>query len=79
MKITLKGTEDTIGIITERGKYELLEAMQNQEGKENVFPMTIEMPCDLAYLFTRYEQFPEKSLPCGCGDPEHWVVKYQLN
>ena len=79
MKITLRNTEDKIGILAESGKWFLIEGMKKAVGENKVFPMTIEMPCGMIYLYPNYKVFPEQSIPCGCGDEEEWVIKYELN
>ena len=79
MKITLKDTPDKIAIVARAGKFSLIEEMKNAIRPYEVFPMTIEMPCGLLYLYPNYKVFPEQSLQCNCGDEEEWVIKYELN
>uniref|UniRef100_A0A6M3K8Z8 Uncharacterized protein n=2 Tax=viral metagenome TaxID=1070528 RepID=A0A6M3K8Z8_9ZZZZ len=49
-----------------------ISGMSMPEG-DNVFPLWIVMPCGEMYK----GGVPEKSLPCTCGNPEHWFVKYE--
>jgi hypothetical protein len=43
----------------------------NQEKK-----LYTKLPCGLEYVFT-YDDFPNETMPCKCGNPDHFVVKYE--
>jgi len=44
-----------------------------------VFPHRVEMPCGQVYIIAHPEVIPEEDVPCPCGDPEHWIVRYVDN
>jgi len=37
---------------------------------------TITMPCGRVYTYP-INGLPDHDVPCDCGDPAHWVVKYE--
>jgi len=43
---------------------------------EDVFPLKIEMPCGEKYEFLMWEEIPTNSLPCRCGNENHYIFKY---
>jgi len=53
------------------------------EAKENVvkcygFPQTLYMSCGYRMTFHSEEKLPNQNIPCPCGNPNHWIVKYEL-
>uniref|UniRef100_A0A6M3L799 Uncharacterized protein n=1 Tax=viral metagenome TaxID=1070528 RepID=A0A6M3L799_9ZZZZ len=40
-------------------------------------PLGISMPCGNSITIATEQDIPLKSLPCMCGNPEHWFVKYE--
>ena len=36
-----------------------------------------ELPCGMNLGKMDMNDVPYKSLPCPCGDPTHWVIKYE--
>lgn len=39
-------------------------------------PFKYPMPCGKVYTFLNMMDLPEEDLPCTCGNPKHWFVKY---
>ena len=46
------------------------------EPKPTFYPFTINMPCGQTITFARREDVPLVDLPCPCGNPNHWLVKW---
>ena len=51
-----------------------------QDGDRDVrYPvLSIGMPCGREYFFGDREEVPERTLMCGCGDPNHIVIQYSV-
>jgi hypothetical protein len=43
---------------------------------EKNLPFEYRMPCGWSYRLKAIEDLPKEDLPCPCGNPEHWFVKY---
>lgn len=41
--------------------------------------MTFTMPCGKVIHFNDIDEIPMADVPCSCGDPTHWFVKYNYN
>lgn len=39
-------------------------------------PYTIMMPCGDSITYPDIDDIPMKDVPCSCGDPTHWFVKF---
>ena len=39
--------------------------------------MEIRLECGLQFTIKNIEDFPHTSVPCSCGNPTHWFVKYR--
>lgn len=39
-------------------------------------PFSYEMPCGEVYALRKIQYLPEEDMPCPCGDPSHYFVKY---
>jgi len=40
-------------------------------------PFRCPMPCGEVYTLLDIMDLPENDLPCTCGNPTHWFVKYK--
>lgn len=38
--------------------------------------LTIEAPCGNVCIFVTLDDIPDESVPCPCGNPKHWMIKY---
>jgi hypothetical protein len=36
----------------------------------------IKMPCGKSISFKKYEDIPDESMPCTCGNPKHYFIRY---
>ena len=36
----------------------------------------ISMPCGESVSYQEYEDIPMTDIPCTCGNPKHWFIKY---
>ncbi len=45
--------------------------------KKDVFRAEIALPCGKHYTYTFFE-FPEMDMICDCGNPNCWIVKYDV-
>jgi hypothetical protein len=53
------------------------EARKNlQQGYS--FPQTLYMSCGYKDKVSGLEAIPPFNVPCPCGKPNHWIVKYDL-
>lgn len=64
--IALHGTGKTVG-----------EARGNI-GRSYRFPQILYMPCGYKDRVEAIDQVPLFNVPCPCGNPNHWVVKYDV-
>lgn len=39
--------------------------------------LSLDLPCGEHYECKDYEDLPYESVPCTCGDPGHWFIKYE--
>lgn len=37
----------------------------------------INMPCGQKITYEKSSDIPWESVPCPCGNPKHWVIKYE--
>ena len=35
------------------------------------------LPCGHEVKYEKLEDIPFESVPCSCGDPRHWFIKYR--
>jgi len=42
------------------------------------FPQTLYMSCGHKMTFHSAEKLPNQNIPCPCGNPNHWIVKYDI-
>lgn len=38
----------------------------------------ITMPCDTRITYRTFNEIPKEDVPCPCGNPKHWIVKYEV-
>jgi len=38
--------------------------------------VTIEFECGGKVVYQKFDDIPIKNVPCSCGNPKHWFVKY---
>lgn len=43
-----------------------------------LLPFSFTLPCGNTYSVDSVEQLPQDNLPCPCGDPKHWFVRYEV-
>ena len=36
------------------------------------------MPCGKSLSYQNFEDIPQVDTPCPCGNPKHWLVKYDV-
>ena len=53
---------------------ELKATIDKHHGGWGAFCIT--MPCGKSQEFRTAEDIPFDDLPCPCGNPEHWLIKY---
>jgi len=41
------------------------------------WPVVVTMPCGANAIFNKAEDWPAEDLPCSCGNPNHWFIKYE--
>jgi hypothetical protein len=54
-----------------------------EEAKQDIircykFPQILYMSCGHKMTFHSEEKLPNQNIPCPCGNPNHWIVKYDL-
>ena len=57
-------------------RQKFLDHVETQRQPDQEKALYTKLPCGLEYVFT-YETFPEDTMPCECGNPDHFVVKYE--
>ncbi len=55
----------------------MMEAELLIRAKEGDPLVDIEMPCGQRLIYWKLEEIPFFDTPCPCGDPRHWLVKYE--
>lgn len=58
-----------LGYLGER--YKAMNELDSMDQTVHLF-----MPCGTQYRFVGFDDFPWTSLPCSCGSPHHWVIRY---
>ncbi len=38
--------------------------------------MTVQLLCGKIVIYKTFNDIPNHSMRCPCGDPKHWIVKY---
>ena len=54
-----------------------------EEAREGIrkgysFPQTLYMSCGYKDKVESFDQIPLFNVPCPCGNPNHWIVKYDI-
>lgn len=47
------------------------------DGRPGMAFMRVDMPCGSVVVYKTADMVPAESVPCPCGDPNHWVIKYE--
>jgi len=72
--------EEWIGIHVEGGGYrEFIHLLkQRTHGSLYSIPLlTVNPPCcDTVRKWNTFQDIPAISVPCPCGNPNHWLIKY---
>jgi hypothetical protein len=55
------------------------EAMLSDAAKTLTFPFSCILPCGSEYAIESTDDLPTTDLPCPCGNPNHWFVKYEVD
>ena len=50
---------------------------QGENARENFMMVEITMPCGHKIIYEDTGKIPTVDTPCPCGDPSHWIVKFQ--
>lgn len=40
--------------------------------------LTITMPCGVCQEYSTYDDIPDVDIACPCGNPSHWIIKYEI-
>ncbi len=75
---------DAIGAIPEDGSWRQAtredgDEMVRAEGSTRLrefFPLRTELPCGNVAEYQTLDDVPMTDVPCPCGDPAHWFVRY---
>jgi len=68
---------------TEIGIYIFRHNKTNREARDACFKQLdkfgnqlLIMPCGVIVKYKSIEEIPDEDISCPCGDPNHWLVKY---
>lgn len=39
--------------------------------------MAVYTPCGSTVIYKNRDDIPDHSVPCPCGNPKHWIIKYE--
>jgi len=42
------------------------------------FPQIVHMSCGNKFPVESPDALPDEDIPCPCGNPAHWILKYEL-
>jgi len=42
------------------------------------YPVTVEMPCGVKRVYDDLSFVPLVDTPCPCGNPDHWLVRWEI-
>ena len=45
--------------------------------REQFMAVKIELPCGYKVVYKNAGEIPTVDTPCPCGDPKHWIVKFE--
>lgn len=68
-----------IEVLHKQCKAELLAYLLRSGKKPDEYglmPCTIKMPCGRGFTYRDIEYIPMSDVPCECGNPKHFYVKY---
>lgn len=68
-EVARKGWEHAI-------RAEMMRRGMTDEQWENEPFVTIEFSCGGKVVYQRFDDIPCENVPCSCGNPKHWFVKY---
>lgn len=71
---SLSGREILINTIRERAT----EAMEKGVAVPDAPILSIDM-CGKTTKYQTYDDIPEVDVPCSCGNPNHWLIKYEVS
>ena len=80
MLMDLQDSNQNVAVFSPLGKHLLLQQMLSETGQcgLELFPLKVIMPCGNEVEYDR-ETFPEYTVFCPCGDPEHKIVEYRMH
>ena len=62
-------------------QFNMQKFFDGEDGKVYFNPLLpllkINMPCGKSVVYRSLEQIPEHSVLCPCGNPNHWLIKYE--
>jgi len=70
-EIVVEGGKSTIHCAIMMGRDE-----ESRKVISERLPFYWQMPCGEGYMLLNIRDLPEDDLPCTCGNPMHWFVKY---
>lgn len=47
--------------------------------REDFIKVKITMPCGKEVVYANTGEIPNVDTPCPCGDPNHWIVRFEKN
>ena len=75
-KVNVEGFPEGFDIPTPREM--LLEYLRENADKGVDILLRIHMPCGRYVDYRTEDDIPHESVPCACGDPNHWFIKYEI-
>lgn len=53
----------------------MMRGMTDEQWENEPF-VAIELACGGKVIYQTFDDIPCESVPCSCGNPKHWFVKY---
>jgi len=60
------------------GSGRTIEEARESIAKGYAFPQILYMPCGHKEWIESVKRVPSVNIPCPCGNPKHWIVKYDI-
>ena len=66
------------GVLVTGNKQTLVDHLKNQFGVPlPMVELVIQMSCGHQVTYKTKDDIPDTDVPCPCGDPTHWFIRYQ--
>ena len=66
------------GVLVTGDRQTLIDHLKHQYGAPlPVVDLVIKLSCGHQVVYKTEDDIPDHDVPCPCGDPRHWMIRYR--